>query len=121
MMQFIKFGLVGISNLAVSWTIYYGLLFFDTNYLVANVLGWIFGVFNSYCWNNFYVFKHKKMNMQSLFKTYCTYLLSFILGTLMLFILVELCNVSEYIAPLISIIISVPFNFYLNKYWVYIS
>lgn len=66
--QFIKFGIVGVSNTVISLGITYGIiylfhklnwLFFNESLLVflASFVGFFISVLNSYYWNNKYVFK----------------------------------------------------------------
>ena len=49
--QFIKFGMVGVSNTVVSLATYYLFTFFGVHYLIANALGFVTGIIgtaNSY-------------------------------------------------------------------------
>ena len=41
--QFIKFGMVGVSNTVVSLATYYLFTFFGVHYLIANALGFVTG------------------------------------------------------------------------------
>ena len=56
--QFIKFGIVGLSNTAIGLGTYYLFLFLDFHYMIANILSWVISVFNAFYWNNRYVFKN---------------------------------------------------------------
>ena len=49
--QFIKFGMVGVSNTVVSLATYYLFTFFGVHYLIANALGFVTGTLNAYYWN----------------------------------------------------------------------
>lgn len=116
--QFFKFGLVGISNTLISLICYYVLVFFHVHYIIANTVGFIVGVLNSYYWNNRYVFTDRKGGqLGAIFKMYIAYGLTFLLGTLLLYIMVDILRLSELIAPIINLTITVPINFALNKYW----
>ena len=42
-----------------------------------------------------------------------------ILSNILLFVFVEKCCISKYIAYIFSIIITIPINFLINKYWAY--
>lgn len=55
--QFVKFGLVGLSNTVISYATYYVLVPFHVNKYVASVIGFILSVANAFYWNNSYVFK----------------------------------------------------------------
>jgi putative flippase GtrA len=117
--QFIRFGLVGLSNTAISLAIYYIFIFIDKDlYLIGNTVGFVVSVLNSYYWSNKYVFqKSEKGHLKPLIKTYMSYGITFLLSTVLLFCLVEYLQVPETISPLIILIITIPMNFLLNKYW----
>jgi len=117
--QFMKFGLVGISNTIIALITYYLLLFIGVHYLIANFVSWIISVFNAFFWNNRYVFKNTGTWKTTLIKTYFSYGLSFLLGTSLLMIIVEWFEFSAFIAPLLILFITVPLNFFMNKFWAF--
>lgn len=118
--QFIKFGLVGVSNTLISLVIYYILVYFNVNYIVANTIGFIVSVLNSYYWNNKYVFdKTEGGTVKPLIKVFMSYGSTFLLGTFLLFLMVQVIGLSELIAPLINLVITIPINFLLNKFWAF--
>lgn len=119
--QFLKFGIVGISNTLVGLMVYYILIYFNINYNIANTLGFIVSVFNAYYWNNRYVFKkeRKKSNIEWIIKVFMSYGMTFILNTVLLFLMIICLHISSYIAPMINLFIITPINFLLNKYWAF--
>jgi len=119
--QFIKFGLVGLSNTAISLLIYYIFVFISKDlYLIGNTVGFIVSVLNSYYWNNKYVFNKKSgSNILPLAKTFLAYGGTFILGSVLLYFMVNTLRISELIAPIINLIITIPLNFLLNKFWAF--
>lgn len=117
--QFIKFGIVGVSNTAIGLGTYYLFLYFGCHYMVANVLSWLISVFNAYFWNNRYVFKNEVAWIRALVKTYLSYGFSFLGGCLCLYVLVEWMGVSDKIAPLLTLLLTIPMNFLLNKFWTF--
>ncbi|MEG2295371.1 MAG: GtrA family protein, partial [Oscillospiraceae bacterium] len=65
-----------------------------------------------------YVFdKKEKGHLKALFKTFISYGVTFILSTFLLFIMVDYLSISQVIAPLLNLIITIPLNFLLNKFW----
>ena len=80
---------------------------------------------NAYYWNNKYVFKAKdkvvtkKDTFKQLIKVYMSYGVTFILSTILLYVMVDCMHVSEYIAPIINLCITVPINFVMNKLWAF--
>ncbi len=121
--QFFKFGVVGLSNTLISYTVYSALVFVGVYYLIASVISFVVSVLNSFFWNNKYVFKEQKGErhiLKSLVRTFAAYgLTGLILNNIMLFILVDKINLSKYLAPLLCLIITIPLNFILNKFWAF--
>jgi gtrA family integral membrane protein len=117
--RFIKFAIVGFGNLFVSLITYYILIYFSINYQIANIGGFITGSLNGYIWNKIWVFKNSKRNMASVLKFYLTYLSTWLLSALLLYIWVEKLGISDKIAPVINVFITTPINYLLNKYWVF--
>ena len=48
LMQFVKFGMVGISNTVISYAVYAVLVFFGCPYLIANLVAFVVSVLNSF-------------------------------------------------------------------------
>lgn len=121
--QVIKFGMVGVLNNIICLAVYYVVVAFNAQlYLLGNVLGFLVSTMNAYLLNSRFVFRtgeQKQGGKGSLFKTYLTYTLSLCISTGLLFLLVDILGISEKIAPIISLIVTVPLNFVLNKLWVY--
>ncbi len=117
--QFIKFGIVGLSNTAISLGIYYLFIWINRNlYLIGNAVGFVVSVLNSYFWNSKYVFRKKDEKLKTLVKTFLAYSTNLLIGTILLYLFVEKLQISEVIAPLLNLVITVPLNFVLNKCWV---
>lgn len=118
-LQFIKFCLVGVSNTAISLAVYYIFILINRElYIIGNVTGFVISVLNSYFWNSRFVFQKKNERGKTILKTFMAYGTTLILGTVLLYVFVELMYVSEFIAPLINLIVTIPINFLLNKLWV---
>lgn len=120
--QFIKFGIVGVSNTLISLIVYYIFLFIDPGlYLIGNAVGFAVSTFNAYFWNNKFVFKKgkKEKNIAVIVKTYISYGASFFVSEGLMYVLVDILEVSKMIAPIAILFVTVPLNFLLNKLWVY--
>ncbi len=117
--QFIKFGMVGLSNTILSYVIYSFLVYIGLYYIISSVIAFFVSVLNSFYWNNKYVFKcHNNHWFIALLKMTTSYAFTgLVLQNIFLFLFVEYLKVSKYIAPLIILIITVPLNFFINKYW----
>lgn len=123
-MQFVKFGIVGLSNTFISYAVYVVAVFLGAYYMVGNVLGFIVSVLNSFYWNNKYVFKQKDGMKRSwvgaLIKTFISYgFTGLILSSALLYLWIDVLHVSEYIAPIINLLVTIPLNFLLNKLWAF--
>ncbi|MCI8375956.1 MAG: GtrA family protein [Lachnospiraceae bacterium] len=128
--QFIKFGLVGVSNTVLSLCITYlaiaifGYCFniYATWSLnICTTIGYVVGVCNSYFWNNKFVFKNKKENdkRKRFAKVFICYGITYLISMVMMDFLVEVCHVPSIIAPVPRLIITIPLNFIANKLWAF--
>lgn len=131
-MQFVKFAFIGVTNTIISYFIYLVLLllfqkysiFLKTDYLIAQIIAFALSVLWSFYWNNKFVFVSEKERKRSwwrpLLKTYISYSFTgLFLNSVLLILWVRVFGISEFIAPIINLLISVPLNFILNKFWAF--
>ena len=124
--QFVKFGLVGLSNTLVSYIVYLFGITLGIHYLVASILGFIISVINSFYWNNLYVFKEKKGEHRNKWKSFAKTFMAYagtglILNNILLYFQINLLQWSEIVAPLINLLVTIPLNFIINKLWAFKS
>ena len=132
LLQFVKFGIVGLSNTIISYLLYViSLLFFQklqifnsVDYLIAQVIAFILSVLWSFYWNNKYVFEKSENEernlLKSLLKTYISYAFTgLFLNSILSLLWVEVFHWSKMIAPIINLLVSVPLNFIMNKFWAF--
>ncbi len=122
LIQFIKFGIVGTSNTIINYSVYVVLVYFGVPYIAASIAAFVISVLNAFLWNNLFVFKknenEERNPWKALAKTFLAYAgTSLVLHNILLFVFVELLHISKYFAPLISLVITIPLNFLLNKFW----
>ena len=122
--QFIKFGIVGLSNTIISLGVYEACLFFGMHYLPADALGLVISVINAYYWNNRVVFgdgqkKPFGQHVRMYFKSLAAYGGAFVLNQLLLVLWVEIVGIPEWLAPFINLAVTIPLNFLVNKYWTF--
>lgn len=130
--QFIKFGIVGVSNTIISYAIYTAsLLLFrkiqilpNTDYFVAQIIAFLLSVLWSFFWNNKLVFVkeegQERIWWKALFKTYVSYSFTgLFLNSILIVLWVQVLQISEFVAPIINLLISVPVNFLINKFWAF--
>lgn len=130
-LQFFKFGIVGLSNTVISYVIYViALLVFQTvsvseniDYLAAQVIAFILSVLWSFYWNNKYVFDdvgRERNIVQALLKTYISYAFTgLFLNSILAVLWVQVFDINKMFAPIINLLISVPINFVMNKFWAF--
>ena len=146
--QFIKFGLVGVSNTLISELIYVIIVMLKGNYLFASFMGFIISVLNAYYWSNKYVFKEKadgerRVWWKVLLKTYVAYFWGFLVNLCLLVLWIDILHIADYMGPVmavltrfgvtvmdaevlgnllaegVNLILIIPMNFLINKYWAY--
>lgn len=128
--QFISFCIVGISNTIVGYIINISVLLtlrpfqVSWDYYAGNLVAFFLGVLWVFYWNNKFVFKQedsgKRVWWKALLKTYVTYgITGLILTNIMSWIWVEYLDISKYQAPIFNLIITVPLNFLINKFWAF--
>lgn len=124
LLQFAKFAMVGVSNMLVDNAVYYLTILINPKlYLLGKILGFVISVLNSYYWNNRFVFLTRgtgtrKEQFLRLGRTYLSYGTTFLLSLFLLWLEVEKLGISEFIAPIINLIL-VPLNFLFNKLWAF--
>lgn len=127
--QFIKFGIVGLSNTFIGYLIYvFSLyifrklnLFIGVDIYVAQFTMFVLSVLWSFYWNKKKVFVNSKESiLKSLAKIYITYgFTTFLLSEFLLVLWTKTFKINDYIAPLVSLAITVPLNFIIQKVWVF--
>lgn len=120
--QLLKFAAVGASNTIITFGICQLLLQFNLHYVLSYTIGFIAGMVNSFLLNKRFVFKlsnnSKKENIITFIKMcICYSAIGIGLGNFLLVLLVSKKMLSEFLAPIAVIIITLPINFTLNKYW----
>ncbi len=145
--QFMKFALVGVSNTLVSEVIYAVLVFFKMHYLPASFFGFSLSVLNAYYWSSRYVFQkaenQERIWWKVLAKTYLAYLWGYLVSAALLIFWMEIMGIEKWVEPLgkwfqghglerldaqfcgnvaaagLNLLITVPMNYLVNKYWAY--
>lgn len=131
LVQFIKFGMVGVSNTLVSYLLNLLCLFvldkYDVafDYVIANTVAFVLSVLWSFYWNERFVFTEKQEGYRSnrlvrLLKMYLSYgFTGIILNNVLSFLWISVLGISKVIAPLINSAIGVPINYVINKKWTF--
>lgn len=123
-MRFVRFGFVGLSNTFISYVIYLIGIALGMNYLLASILGFVVSVVNAFYWNNKYVFEAEQGPFSVLVSRFVKTFLSYagtglVFANILLVIQVQYLGLSEVVAPLINLLITIPLNYVLNKLWAF--
>ena len=130
LVQFVKFGLVGLSNTIISYLINVLVLItlskqrITYDYVIGNIAAFVISVLWSFYWNNKYVFVmsngEERSLLKALLKTYVAYAFTgIVLNNLLSYAWINWFHISKYLAPIINLIVSVPLNFILNRLWAF--
>jgi putative flippase GtrA len=119
--QLFKFGCVGLLNAALSVLIYNAVLYFNPSlYLAGNALAWVVTVAVSYLLNRRFTFKGtREAFFRGLVKCYLAYLAGLAVSTLLLLFWVEAAGIPEQPAQLINIVVMIPANFLVSKFFTF--
>lgn len=146
--QFMKFGLVGLSNTVISELTYILIVCLKGHYLFASAAGFILSIFNAYYWNSRYVFKEdesleRRVWWKVLIKTFIAYLWGFIANLILLVVWIDILHIADYMEPLarllyrlnirftdvkvlgnlfaegLNLFLVLPINYLVNKLWAY--
>ncbi len=132
--QFIRFCVVGVSNVAVSFVVFYvfynyaepseklsALLntHFKMDGAIANIVGYLAGMINSFILNKIWTFKAKAGTFKQAYRFTILNIICLILSTAILYIFVDLLLFPYILVWFASIIIVMTLNFLGNKYWTF--
>lgn len=118
--QFVKFGIVGVSNtLLTAVTIWILLKVFHCSDYISNLAGYIIGLINSFIWNRKWTFKSKSKVGVTVFKFIVTFAISYLFQLGNLYLLLHFTHIDSYLSQLLSIVVYTCINFALNKYYTF--
>lgn len=123
--QFIKFGLVGGINTVLSYAITnIGFYVLKLNTQISNLIAFVITVFISFILNDKFVFnedkKEEKSFVRRLAKVYASYSITgLFLTAVLLYVEETKLGIPHYIATLMNLVITIPANFILNKFWAF--
>ena len=132
LLQFVKFGLVGVSNTLISYVVemlcYYvlftGMENEQVKIVLTTLLAFVISVTNSFILNNRFVFRaEEKQTPGQIAKAYgktvlCYALTGIVLAPILRLWLVGM-SIPYWAASLMSLIVTIPLNFVMNKFWAF--
>lgn len=147
--QFVKFGLVGAFNTVLNYAIYtFCYYVFNTGEQLANLVGFLISVLSAFLLQSKFVFRQdenaeKRVWWKVLIKTYISYSITgLFLTALLLWLWIDVIRLGDHLggvcewlagygfefapkdlaaslAPLLNMVITIPLNFIINKFWAY--
>ena len=120
LVQFIKFGIVGVSNtLLTAISIWFLLKEFHCSDYFSNFTGYIIGLLNSFIWNRKWTFESKTKLSVTAFKFIVTFVISYLFQLGNLYLLLHFTLIDPYYCQILSIGVYTLINFILNKYYTF--
>ena len=118
--QFFKFSIVGILNTFIGLgTILILYNIYSVNYVLANVVGYILGLINSFIWNKKWTFKSKGPFSKEIIPFLITFIISYFANLVSVIFIVEVLKINPNISQVISMGIYTAVNFILNRKWTF--
>jgi putative flippase GtrA len=121
-LQFFKFGIVGVINTLLTLSIIFILMrLFHVEYRIANGIGYVFGVINSFLWNKLWTFKSKNSYFREAVLFVLVFLVSYGIQFCFLVLFKEILHINVYIAQVISMVIYTIISFFGNRIFTFKS
>lgn len=119
--EFIKFCLVGMTNLVIDMSVYYFLTrFLHLYYIVAGCISFVISVTWSFYINRKWTFRMAHDDSSSrYFKFFGANFISIVINLTLLYLMVDFWHWHDITAKLITTVIVAFVNFSLNKYWTF--
>lgn len=118
--QIIKFGCVGVINTLVSYCVTVFCVYLGIYILISNLIAFMISTACAFILNYLFVFSPRPCWWKGLIKSYMSYAFTGIgLNSALLYLLSDVLNVSDYLSPLLVLIVTIPCNFLLNKLWAF--
>lgn len=120
--RFVKFGVVGVLNTLINWIIFIILSANGVYYIISNIIAYTVATINSYLLNSKWVFNNgDNYTKETTIKFIILNFIGLVLNTAILYILVDILNIKKVIAMIITTIIVMIINYFVNKLWVFKS
>lgn len=108
------FLVVGGINTLLNYVFYLVCLLFFS-YTVSFTISYVTGLVMAYCLNSLFVFK-ERMRLSSFLRYPIVYVVQYLIGITLLYLIVEILHISPLVAPWIIIIVTIPVTFRLSRY-----
>lgn len=113
----IRFLIVGCINTAVGYSLFVVFIFIGLHYLLAYILATIVGVFVSYILNKSFTFRKHKKSYAEAIRFVSVYAMSFLIGNVALYIMVDVLYFVPYLAGALNLIFTTIISWFGHKYF----
>jgi putative flippase GtrA len=118
--QFIKFNIVGIMNTAFTYGIYSLTVFLTNNHFLGVCVDYSIGICTSFVLNKHITFKNKeKITAKMVFTMILSYIPSFVLNLISLYVLIDRLHWNKYLAQLLTAFCIAYISFIIQKFFVF--
>ncbi len=117
--EVILFCVVGCLNTLIHLGIYAILVVLHTHFLLANIIGYLFGLTNSYILNKVLVFKQNKRSLAYMVKFTLVNILTLFINSILLYILVKKMHFHIIYSQLAVTVITFFINYLGSKLWAF--
>ena len=119
--QFLRFGIIGAFNTLLALGIYELLVYLGLAPQLSNFIAFIISVANAYFWNRKWVFQTKTADNKAILRFFTLYGATYLISAGLLLLWLDVLHINKYIAPVLSLFVTIPTNFLFSKLWVFRS
>ncbi|HEX5307748.1 MAG TPA: GtrA family protein [Solirubrobacteraceae bacterium] len=119
-LQFLKFGIVGVSNTLIFFAVYTLLLkVFGVWYLAASGIGFAVGAVNGFLWNRAWTFKGHIGDALTPVRWFVVQTCGLLLNLGLVYLFVEGVGLDELVGQAVTIVIVTITTFFANRAWTF--
>jgi putative flippase GtrA len=120
LMQFVKFGVVGVSNTLISFAVYTLLLkAFGVWYVAASGIGFAVGAVNGFMWNRAWTFKGHVGDALTPVRWFVVQTAGLLLNLGLVYLFVDGAGLDELVGQAVTIAIVTVTTFFANRAWTF--
>lgn len=122
--ELISYGFWGVMTTLVNYVVFFVCLrLLNINYLISNVVSWVFAVMFAYITNKVFVFNSKNWSPGKLKNEAILFfigrLLSLVVETVMLYVLVDGLSFSSEVMKVITNLVVIAINYFISKFMIF--
>jgi putative flippase GtrA len=119
-LQFLKFGIVGVSNTLIFFAVYTVLLkVFGVWYVAASGIGFAVGAVNGFLWNRAWTFKGHVGDALTPVRWFVVQTCGLLLNLGLVYLFVDGAGLGELVGQAVTIVIVTLVTFFVNRAWTF--